>query len=542
MGLTIYTLSLAPWGHDVPHHIFKLGDLYAPFSEGHFRNILSPNMSLGLGLPAYAFYSQWIYIPPFLLMKLGFSMPAALAITYLALLTVAFTGFYKLAQLHVDRFTALIAALLFITSNYVLGDIYARYAYSEFFGYALLPFLLYYLHKALTAKSFLSSSAVITVGTVMLLVHPLSFINSSVLISLYGIMIINQKGDWLKLLLIATYIGIAIIILSSFYWLPGIFEKPYVLGETGLDIHFSRTFLSFNKAVIEWKYWFNLGLGLTIFLVLALIIHIAVKITKKNELSNSKVTWLLSGILFYSFLCLSPSSFIWENVSLLQANQFVTRMLFPLAVISALYIAINFQPLLKSNFSHWACVILVLLLFAQSRAFIKTYTTSMHNKGSDAIFVDDTEAHIQSHLKYYSSLTSGWGISEFKPSPQDLSTLVDDSGCSTNIKMADMQLERKMTSFSYQTTQAGCWLRLPRYWHIRYRAQDEANNELTIFYNQQKGIVLKAPKTSGTISLNFADPWYVKLSNRVSLAALILLALFYGFFLFQKNKIFANQS
>src|SRR4030095_5859838 len=93
-------------------------------------------------------------------------------------LGVCCVGCYRLFRLETDSDAAAFGTLLFVTSNYVIGEIFQRSAYAEFLSVALLPLLLVAVHRAVLHGDRASGTTVVLLASLMILFHPLSFMNA----------------------------------------------------------------------------------------------------------------------------------------------------------------------------------------------------------------------------------------------------------------------------------------------------------------------------------------------------------------------------
>jgi len=554
-GMLVYSLMLSPWGHDVPHHMFKLGDLYGMFAQGNYHNALSERLARGLGLPAYVFYSQWVFLLPYLLMSFGISMISSLAITSVFLMAVAYSGFYCLARLHVGQRLATIGAVLFISSNYVLGEVFTRFAYSEFFAYAFLPFFLYALHRALLDTGIRYVFVAIALGTLLVLAHPLSFINSIPLMAFYCFSIFAIAKSPMKFFVRGILLSLFVVSLSCFFWLPGLIEKEFVQGAAALNIHYSRTFLNFELVFLKPLYWLNLGLALSACLLVAMGVHMVSvwrlaqrdkQGNKQSDKSLSKIKQipqrylnLLLCILLYIFLCLPISSFIWESSSILQANQFVTRVLFPLSIAASLYVVIIYNQISRVqsrdkskegnsfSISQLVLKILTLALIVYAASFIHAYTKDQFSIDNwQQVFPRTSmQEHVDDRLASYSKRQKGWGISEYLPKTDDSSLLVSRSECTVDVNASRIRSDGDNRSFDYRVANNDCYLRLARYWHPRYQAYDHKGDQLAVAHSDSGGIRIKPSKPFGRIELVFTEPAYVAISKRLSFYSLIVLVI-----------------
>jgi len=502
--LIIYTLYLNPWGYDVSHHLFRLADV--PFEQGNLITYLSPNANNGKGLPIYIYYSQWIYLIPFAFSKIGFSLFASLKITFCLIMLLSVISFYKFANLHVNSELAKLGTLFYITSNYVLGDIYVRFAYSEFVSYALLPLLLYTLHNALIKKNKYHIFYAIIIASMMILSHPISFMNSSLIIFFI------LRGNILEHIWKVFGICAIALMMTAFFWLPAMIEKKYVLGIDGLPVNYQDTFIALNKyfdpVILE-----NFGILLLLFFIMSLGLTIYFGIVNRDKRVIYHLV-LLEVIFLYFVLTQSVSLYIWEYFKILQSNLFVSRLLFPLTIIVILYVVISLSLIPPKILGKKAVIIICLLLISQGSIYL------YHHTKNSFTYKSVKNQSLQQHIFLYSKKENGWGRTEYLPNTAIINKFVKNTDCIITLNKDMYRKELNQFVISNSIKSNDCFFHLPFYWNIRYKAFAD-NVELPIYIND-KGEMLLSP-TSKPILVSFTEPSYVKLSKIVSSVTFFLM-------------------
>ena len=259
----LFIFFLEPWGHDTWYHIQRMLDIEGQIRRGDWYAHFADNAAEGKGLPVWIYYSQWIYWPPILLKSLGASTLISLKIIYCALLCVCCAGCYRLLKLNGDRQLAVLGSMLFITSNYVIGEVFQRSAYAEFWSVAFLPFLLVAVHRTLLQPGRGPMTALVLLAAIMVLAHPLSFMNAGwALLAYTAYVVIRWKVPARGLLRLVALFLLALA-LTSFYWLPAVVETRYVLGAEGVPTPLEETFLTIPR-YFRFHSILSLGFVLTI--------------------------------------------------------------------------------------------------------------------------------------------------------------------------------------------------------------------------------------------------------------------------------------
>lgn len=106
---------------------------------------IAPQFSFGMGYPVFNFYAPTAYWTTGLLTLSGLPVAAALKLSFLLAILVGFTGAYLLIKHYADEGSALLGAILYVTSLYVAVDVFVRGNLSEVWFIGLFPLTLYFL-------------------------------------------------------------------------------------------------------------------------------------------------------------------------------------------------------------------------------------------------------------------------------------------------------------------------------------------------------------------------------------------------------------
>ncbi|MBI9044987.1 MAG: hypothetical protein JEZ06_10905 [Anaerolineaceae bacterium] len=515
--LAIYTLVFHPIGHDINHHIFRLNDTQKLFSQGKLLFYLSPMAGNGKGLPVYVFYSAWIYIIPSLFMGIGFPLYNSLLLTVMGFALLSFFSFYKFANLHVNSNLAKLGALFYLTSNFFLAFIFVRFPYSEFLGCALIPLLLYSLSKWLLDSRGRYLLLSILVLAFIILFHSVSFMNCLPLIGLYILYLIRKNKNNFSYIWKSLPVFIIGLLLTAFFWFPALLENKYVLGIKGFPTHYQDTFLKLSTYLQPTNYE-NIGILLVLFFGVSLWITINFGLIKKIESVKGHLI-IFGGIIFYNFMTLKYSTFIWKNISILQTNTYVWRNLFPLTILTSLYIVLSLSLLPDKNLTNKIIYIASLLLIFQSSIFISSY------KRIGFTYPHLEEIIINQMISDYASQESGWGRIDYIPDPEYARKSPPDS-CVIPINQENYEKGYDYFVIDRPVAQSDCLLHLPFYWNIRYKAYI-GEDELPVYADENGEILIPVPEKDGPISVQFTVPIYVSISKTVSLVVFCLLIIFF---------------
>ena len=520
--LVVFTLFLHPWDergkeliqlNDLGHHLFRVADTAELFDHGNFFADLSPNAAKQKGLPLYIYYSQWVYLIPYLFLKLGFSLLVALKLAVCVLIILTSISFFHFLRLHAPPHLAKAGTLLYLTANYVLGDVFVRFAYSEFASYALLPLLLYTSHRAVVEKSRLFTLYSILVTASMILFHPLSLMNSVIAILVYLLFVLPGGKLWEGGLRLGASYAAAFAV-TMFFWFPSVMEREHVFGIARLPVGypFLESADYFQPFIFK-----NLGVVLTWLFVGSVVLTIY-RATVRGDTSEKRRFWLLGGSLLYLFLTHIVSTPLWEYSSTLRSNAWSWRFLFPLAVIATLYVVLSVGPILdRLSDARTVLALSSGLLIVQGFLFLNerpglTFTPTK--------IKDDL---LDGYISFYSGQVKGWGISEYTPNRLTMTNVLKEPGCTQQINRRIYRKEGNNHIINIPSDPGDCFLHLPFFWNVRFKAVVD-DVETDIFSTERGEMLIPLRSGNRQVSVLFTKPWYVQMSRAVSaVVALILL-------------------
>jgi hypothetical protein len=505
-----YLFLLDPWGHDTWFHLQRLQDIERQLEWGHWRAYFAENAAQGKGLPVWIYYSQWIYWPAILLTAIGVSPLVALKLVYSVLLVVCCVGCYQLLRSHAGENEAAFGTLLFMTSNYVVGEVFQRSAYSEFMSVALLPMLLVAMHRVVLHDDRRAGTTLAVLAALMILAHPLSFMNSGIALAAYaafvGVKDRVPPGRFLRLVPLFA-LGLA---LSAFYWLPAVIETKYVLGAEGVPTPLSETFLSIGR-YLKFSGITSLGLVLTL---LAPVVTACIVLRRGRPVDPAERSWwpLLAAVAVYVFLTFRVSEPLYDALPLLASNLWVWRVLFQVTLLTALIVAVGLPALPQRLRSPAVLRGLALVGVLQATALVAW------NARDEVSLRPMPVRAIEARIAVESQLKDGFGIDEYLPQPRLLPRL--DGECAY-VRTMEPNGRYEM-SYVVVAGYADACIHIPRYWNTRYVAS--IDGVPTPVYGDRNGEVLIAPEgRSGLLTVRFASTGYVMLANVLSAAAALLL-------------------
>jgi len=509
----VYLFFLDPWGHDTWFHLQRLQDIERQFGRGQLYAHFAENAAQGKGLPVWIYYSQWVYWPAMLLRSLGAGPLVSLKIVYCAFLILTCIGCYRLLRLQVAEDEAALGTLLFATSNYVIGEIFQRSAYAEFLSVALLPPLLLALHRAAVHGTWRSGAALVLVASLMILFHPLSFMNAGFALAAYAVYAaIRWSIPYGRLLRVVPLFALALG-LTAFYWLPAVIETRNVLGAEGVPTPFHETFLSVWRYV-NFSGITTLGFVLTVLTpVVAGCLLFRRQVTEAPPGPAGRSSWpLAAGIIIYLALTLRISEPLYNAIPLLAGNLWVWRVLFPMTLLVVIFVTVNLGALPGRLRSGAALGALAGVAILQAAALV------LWNTASDLSVSRFDVRTIERELLVESQRTDGFGVDEYLPHPR----VLPQAGARCPQFRSVSPQGRYEMSLPIGPEDAGVCIHVPRYWNTRYAAS--IDGEATPVYANTAGEIVVVPDgRAGVATLRFTRPAYVTFSMYLSGAAAVVL-------------------
>lgn len=507
----VYMFFLEPWGHDTWFHLQRLLDIERQFEAGELRPLFAENVAQGRGLAVWVYYSPWIYWPAMLLTSLGASPLIALKLVYCLFLVVCGMGCYRLLRLHTTESPAAFGALLFMTSNYVIGEVFQRSAYAEFLSVALLPFVLLAIHRIILDADRSAGVMLVLLASLMILFHPLSFMNAGCALAAYAAyVVIGWRLPARRVMRLLLPFALALA-LTAFYWLPAVLEMRYVLGAEGVPTPLKDTFLPPQKYL---NFISVNNLGFVLDLVVAVVVARLLFRHRAADEAGKRPAWpLVAGIMVYVFLTLRVSEPLYDAIPFLAANLWVWRVFFPMALLVVIFVTTKLGALPLRLRSDMALGALAALAMLQAAVFVVWHTTQELSTRRVALEEIEREVAVESRK------TEGFGIDEYLPHPRMLPA--PDEECRV-VRTIVPEEGRYEMSFVIAAGDRDACIHVPRYWNVRYTAS--IDGEATPVYADAEGNILLVPEgRHGEARLQVARPPYVRLSLWLSGVAAVLL-------------------
>ena len=381
----IVILSLFPlytpgffYSHDGIIHLFRTVGVYNNIVNFDFLNRIYSNMIDGFGYGWGIFYPPISSLVPAVFMVIGFSLFTAEKL--FIILASIFAGLfsYKLFnELFNNKFTSLLATIIYILSPFKMSQIFVRGAVGELLLFTFLPLIIFGLIKILK-KEYKYKYYFIFGACGIMYSHMISTIYTAIFVIIFMLLniklLLSRKTlvELGKSAIVIVLLCLPIIVPLAQHQITNIYNVSSMMGGDvansivhvgqliGSDMDISNAgntgYLSNDKEM-------NYMLGLTPILILVLLPFAFAKI-KENGDKNQLIKY--SVLLVISILMMT-TPFIWNKIGVIDVIQFPWRLL----TFAVLFISIISGYVLKAILTKENEY--SLLLFVLSFSFIFIY-------------------------------------------------------------------------------------------------------------------------------------------------------------------------
>ena len=364
-----------PITHDGQDHVARIANFYKNLQEGNIIPRWAGNLNWGYGHPILEFlYPLPSYIAT-LFHFLGFSLIDSVKIVFGLGMVLSLLFMYLWLSSFLGEIPAVLGAILYTYAPYRFVDLYVRGDIGENLAFAFIPLTLYFLYKLYKDQKYkYSIFGAISLALLILSHNAISLMLMPFILAYCFYLIWLSKFN--KYLIVNTLFLILIgFALSSFFWIPGLFEGKYTLRNIVTHGSYVGRFVSFKDLLYgEWSYGgsgqFTAQLGISSWLGLLFSPFAFFHYYRKKNKNYILIPVLIIISLLALFLMLKESNFIWSRFILLQNFQFPWRFLavtvFTTSVLAAYLIFITPQKFKKIIFA-----LLLLIILFQSKDYIK---------------------------------------------------------------------------------------------------------------------------------------------------------------------------
>lgn len=497
--------------------------------DGEFPVRWVADLGYGYGYPLFNFYAPLPYYAGGVLNSVGFDSLLSTKAAMVFIILLSGISMYFLAREFFGQDGAVVSGVLYLFAPYHALNIYVRGAFSEYFAYALIPFVFLFLYRIYKNPKFMNIAFFSVAFASVAISHNLTAMMISPFVLLFGlILIIKTKKENRKFILGAFVLG---LMLSAFYFLPALLEQRFtnIQGLLTGGTDYRNNFVCLNQLWDSpWGFGgsipgcidglsFRLGKLHILLSGLAIILFLYGFIKKKISteiLIVTSISIMLLGISI--FLTLSFSKPIWDAIKPMAFFQFPWRFL-ALATFSSsllggtfVYFLKGVFPKSKENiFTFFSIAICLLTVFFYSKLFIP----------QKYLNVDSSYFENGSHLRWdISKLSDEYMPSDFiKPSENVLSepSLFVPGG-------EFKTLETKTNLIEYQVkVPVDTWIRAKIAYFPSWKVSIDGKE--SSYLDSKRGITFKIPKGEHFVSLSLGETPIERFSDFVSISGIIII-------------------
>lgn len=370
----VILLSLLPLISILRAGTYESGDLslhakiampfYQSLTEGNLIPQWAEGLCAGYGCPDFIF----MYILPYYIISFFHFIGFTFIDSIKALLITSFISsgiiMYFWAKEELGKTSGLVASIFYLFAPYHLVNTHFRVDIAEVVSYIFLPLNFLATKKVFELKSKKWFIVQILSITFLMLSHQAVFLSFFPFIVAYGIFIWKRNRFSIKRLIYYFSAIVFSILLSTFYWLPILLEKEYILWGRHAGIFFPNLYEFFYS---PWRYGFlfqgpigqlSFVIGYVQWFVIFISLFLIFKI--KHKFRGLLIFSITS--FFIIFLAMqSFSKLFWESIPLIKYFQFTSRMLNLTAFFTSVLAGITVLQVNKKWFTIALCFLAILL-------------------------------------------------------------------------------------------------------------------------------------------------------------------------------------
>ena len=353
--------------HDGEGHAARFAAYDRAFKDGQFPPRWAGNLNFGYGTPVFIFYYPLPGYIASVIHATGISYEGSFLLLMVTGFIFAPLFFYLWMREYLNKDIAFLGSLLYGLAPYHFLNVFVRGDIAETMALVFVPLVFLFIEKFIRSKKiiFILLGAV-SYGLLVLSHNGISLMFSPVLF-LYTVLRSKNK----KIFLFTLSIFILGLLLSSFFWLPALYEGKYVNTQLFIGSMYQKHFPSPLQLIYSnWGFGTDVqkagGLSPQIGIPYIALTLLALFIFSGNK--NKKDTLFWMGIFLLAvFITLPVSSFIWEKLSILRLYQFPWRFT-ALSGFASIVIGCFALNSLKNKKLYFACLALLII---SSIPFIK---------------------------------------------------------------------------------------------------------------------------------------------------------------------------
>ena len=521
-------------GHDSMFHCARIVGLAQELSAGNLPVRIQPNWLNGYGYAVSICYGDILLYIPALLYMLGVPLSVLYKLYILLInLGTVFISFFCYKKISGDKYIGIVCAALYCLSICRILNIYLRAALGEASAFMFLPLVLlgvkYIYTKDSDAKD-KNGWLLLCIGmTGIIQTHVISTEMVSIFIAITIIILLkkfsrNVFWDFVKSVLASLCLNLWFLLPFAAYSTENLRvfapKSFYGIQHFGLSIYELFSFSTTGRGVaydsslgLSGRIPESLGFAMLIIILLTVIVLAKCQTWKKGEKRELLFIMGLSGIA----LLMSTHYFPWNRLAaisifknVIASIQFPLRFLsiaIPLLTYMAGIVLAKLRDMFGEGTVRWTCLLVGICLIS---AFQGLYCIDSINRGAGtSIFYDNNvELNRIDAIMGEEYLLAG-----------TKANIIENTEISgENIQILSTERKGTQLKVSCQTGE-NAWVELPIFAYKYYQCVDMETGqiyELTRGKNNKVHVVLP-DNYNGTFRVHFAEPWYWRMSEMISL-------------------------
>lgn len=346
-------------------HLARIAAFFKALRDGQIPVRWAGDLNYGYGMPLFNFMYPLPYSLASVFVFLGAGLVNAFKFT-LALSFIA-SGVFMLAfaqSFFKDIKKAFLIAIFYQFAPFRLVELLTRGSFGEVYTYTFLPLVLFGLTLLFKKPRYGIFFMTSIVSALLILSHnSLSLV--FFIISFIFVLFFAREKRKLIFGISALLFG---LLLSSFYWIPAIFEHKYTHGDLFMRkiylLHFPPLQNLFIPNFLNSESLQTVGISVQIglFHVLGIFVSILILIRSKkiDVLTKKLIIFSLLSFIISLFFMQPISKVFWANISLLRQFQFPWRFLAMVSFATSLLSVSFFSHTLLQK--KWAYITLLALV------------------------------------------------------------------------------------------------------------------------------------------------------------------------------------
>lgn len=358
-------------------HIARLMGTYQSITEGQVFPVIMSNFCNGFGYSWNLFYSPLTAYLPLIFKIFGASFIQCIKIfMFLCVLASSIAMYFCTKEITKNKKIAVLAGIFYIFAPYRLTDMYLRNALAELVSFTFLPMVFQGLYGILKNKP--KREYIFIIGCVgLILTHTVITLYVAIICFIYLLTQIKKIKESKKVIIkIAIYI-IAILVITSFFWMPllehklsanyevfkqGRMERTEVL--IAFKLNFYDLFVTKSSNIMIYE------IGVLSIIALALTPLVIKKINRKLKGTDCYYFYLFSLITGIVCCIMTLNIFPFEHLpATLKMLQFSFRLLEFSSFFFAFVVAVNIKILIK-EFNYKDIFIITGILILTTLSFV----------------------------------------------------------------------------------------------------------------------------------------------------------------------------